>query len=258
MTRTITLIGARGGQGTTTVAAAIALFAAVQEHTVLVSSEPVAAAAVLGVPAPDGPAPVEVSPTLLLAAHDSAQVPVAGVVVVDAGRAAPGVEAPGWDGERYLVLRGPCYVALATALAMGVACDGVILVAESGRSLSADDVTDVLGVPVVASVPASPTVARTVDAGLLSARLDHLADLRPLCHLATRQYLSNRPLMTHTALLLSPATAAKPHIRCRDRPSQVTVWGVWSVTGGSSRVEHRAAQPRRGRLLPGRGRLLGR
>ena len=233
-------------------AAAIALVAAAHEDTVLVSSEPVSAAAVLGVRAADGPAPVEVSPTLLLAAADvDAQAPVADVVVTDAGRATPGIDASSEDGERFLVLRGPCYVALATALAMGVACDGVILVAEDGRSLGADDVTDVLGVPVVATVTASPTVARTIDAGLLSARLDRLAELRPLRHLATRQNLSDRPLMTHTALLLSPATAAKPHIRCRDRPSQMTVWGVWSVTGGSSRVEHRAAQPGRGRLLPG-------
>lgn len=75
---------------------------------------------------------------------------------------------------------GPCYVALATVLAIGVSCDGVILVAEAGRSLGADDVTDVLGTLVVATVTASPSVARTVDAGLLTARLGHLAELRPL------------------------------------------------------------------------------
>jgi hypothetical protein len=61
------------------------------------------------------------------------------------------------------VLRGPCYVALASLLARAARPDGIILVAEPKRSLTARDVTDVLDVPVVVTwMPALMSPARSM------------------------------------------------------------------------------------------------
>ncbi len=85
-----------------------------------------------------------------------------------------------------VVIRG-CYLGLrravhSPALARTV---GAVLVEEPGRSLSAHDVSEVLGVPVLARVPVKASVARAVDAGVLASRLpDHLA--RPVAGLLQR------------------------------------------------------------------------
>lgn len=49
--------------------------------------------------------------------------------------------------------------------------DGVVLVTEPGRALTAADVEAVLIAPVLAEIAIDPAVARTIDAGLLTARL---------------------------------------------------------------------------------------
>lgn len=69
-----------------------------------------------------------------------------------------------------LVLR-PCYLALRHALAARCRPSAVVLVEEPRRSLDAGDVEEVLGVPVCAVVPWDASIARSVDAGLLGARL---------------------------------------------------------------------------------------
>jgi hypothetical protein len=48
---------------------------------------------------------------------------------------------------------------------------GVIVVDETGRSLSNRDIEASLGAAVVASISVDPSVARAVDAGLLTVRL---------------------------------------------------------------------------------------
>jgi len=105
------------------------------------------------------------------------------VTIIDAGPAVAAAEATPADGRRYAVLRGPCYLALATLVSLpDLRPDGVILVAEPGRSLSAGDASAVLGVPVVATVPVRSSIARLLDAGLLAGRpseipgLGHLSD----------------------------------------------------------------------------------
>jgi hypothetical protein len=82
--------------------------------------------------------------------------------------------------RRYAVLRGPCYVALATLVTAEQAFDGIILIAEEGRSLTAGDIHDVVGVPVVATIPHRACIARTIDAGLLVSRLDRLREFDQL------------------------------------------------------------------------------
>lgn len=75
-----------------------------------------------------------------------------------------------------MVIR-PCYLALRRAVAdarLGSSA-GAILVEDPGRSLDADDVAAVLGLPIVGRIPTRPEIARAVDAGVLR---DHLP--RPL------------------------------------------------------------------------------
>jgi hypothetical protein len=101
-------------------------------------------------------------------------------VVIDLGSLAPPAVADPADEVRrrlldrsdrsWLVTR-PCFLALRRALVVGRRPDGVVLVAEDGRALGRTDVEDVLGVPVIATVPVDAAVARAVDAGLLAARL---------------------------------------------------------------------------------------
>lgn len=72
--------------------------------------------------------------------------------------------------RRLLVVRN-CYLALRRAAAHPVRPDAVVLVTEPGRALAATDVEAVLTAPVVAEIAIDPAVARTIDAGLLAARL---------------------------------------------------------------------------------------
>ena len=78
-----------------------------------------------------------------------------------------------------LLVTRPCFLALRRALAAPIRPSGVVLVTEEGRTLSKRDVEEVLGVPVRAQIPVDKTVARAVDAGLLSSRLPSLLE-RPL------------------------------------------------------------------------------
>ena len=85
-------------------------------------------------------------------------------------------------GTNLIVVRG-CYLALRRAVRHPAIVDvvGAILIDEHGRSLGPHDVEDVLGVPVLATIPARTSIARAVDAGVLPTRLpDSLG--RPLHH----------------------------------------------------------------------------
>ena len=79
--RTICLTGARGGSGTSTVAAALALAAARHHSTELIAHDRDAMAALLGLPADDRDIPASVAPQLDLRADPGS----ASVVVIDAG-----------------------------------------------------------------------------------------------------------------------------------------------------------------------------
>jgi hypothetical protein len=69
-----------------------------------------------------------------------------------------------------LVLR-PCYLAVRRAVAAPVRPSGLVLIREPGRSLTADDIEQVLGVPVRAEIDVEPAVARAVDAGTFLPKL---------------------------------------------------------------------------------------
>lgn len=210
MTRTIILTGARGGQGTSSVAAALAVLAAGHGPTQLVPDDPRSTAALLGVPITTDEEWAEICPNLVMATN-ARQVTLQRhptTTVIDGGRLPNGPfdeasSTPQLEpAERYVVLREPCYVALSSLLVTGVRFDGVILLSEPGRALSDRDVTDVLGIPVVASIPVDPAIARTIDAGLLLSSLHrHSARFRTLSVLARPpRNLSEPPLQPDTGL----------------------------------------------------------
>jgi len=110
-----------------------------------------------------------------------------GHVVVDAGRS--GGPSVGHAHEvlvdelvaagRSVLVTRSCYLALRRAVHQRIVADGAVLVREPGRSLGRRDVTQVLGLPMLAQVDLDPAVARSVDAGLLT-RTPHRALERSL------------------------------------------------------------------------------
>lgn len=188
----------KGGQGCTTVTAALALARRGSRLIDTTGDLP----ALLGIPEPSGPGicdlladdrALDVSAIARLAANSglipllmAGSTPAAGVPghrwaelaailtadpgawFLDAGTlpAAASVAAD----RRLLVVRN-CYLALRRAVEHPARPDGVVLVTEPGRALNAADVEAVLTAPVVAEIAIDPAVARTIDAGLLAARL---------------------------------------------------------------------------------------
>jgi hypothetical protein len=152
----INLIQAKGGQGTSVTACAVALRAAGEGRTVrLDGPDRDSLAAILGLTG-DGP----VIPGLVLGARNGEACDL----VVHDGPAPHGVS---------LLVTRPCYLALRRALQEGVCAGavGIVVVAELGRALGCDDIAAVLGLPVIATVPLRAEIARAVDAGVLAARL---------------------------------------------------------------------------------------
>jgi hypothetical protein len=71
-----------------------------------------------------------------------------------------------------VVVRG-CYLTLRRAVRHPALprSSGLVVVEEPGRAIGAKEISDVLGRPVIARVPARDAVARAVDAGVLAQRL---------------------------------------------------------------------------------------
>jgi hypothetical protein len=117
-----------------------------------------------------------------------------GTVVADCGRADD-------DASRALVevsdhsivvVRG-CYLAVCRAAADTLVrhASGMVVLEEPGRVLGRREVFDVLGVPVLSTVPVRASLGRLVDAGVLASRLpDQLA--RPAQMLLARLGVTRR------------------------------------------------------------------
>jgi hypothetical protein len=192
---------AKGGSGTTVVAATLALATATDSLLIDLDGE---LPAVLGLPEPAGQgiadwlacdAPPRALADLAVEVNGSTQLVPRGTlpvdrcssrwpdlavwlaerpytVVVDSATGDP--PNPLGDIGRGLLVTRACYLALRRAVAMPWRPDGVVLVAEPGRALHVPDVERAIGVPVVATISHDPAVARAVDAGLLAARLPRL------------------------------------------------------------------------------------
>jgi hypothetical protein len=91
-------------------------------------------------------------------------------VTVDVGTRVP-PEPLARRATRSLLVTRPCYLSLRRAVRSSVRPTGVILVDEPGRGLGPRDVEHAIGAPVEAVVSVDPSVARAVDAGLLATRL---------------------------------------------------------------------------------------
>lgn len=89
-------------------------------------------------------------------------------VVVDAGVASDAYWAGG-QAEEVVVLRA-CYLAVRRAGTLASTAR-VVVIEEPGRALRASDVENAVGVTVWRRLVLDPAVARSVDAGLLGARL---------------------------------------------------------------------------------------
>lgn len=100
-------------------------------------------------------------------------------VVADCGRADDdAARAVVEVSDHAIVVVRPCYLALRRAAADELvrSAAGAVVVDEQGRALGSREVSDVLGIPVLATVPVRAAIARVVDAGVLVTRLpDHLA-----------------------------------------------------------------------------------
>ncbi|MCB0980286.1 MAG: hypothetical protein H6513_09270 [Acidimicrobiaceae bacterium] len=201
------LCSAKGGSGTTVVAATLALLHAQHGPCLLVDLAGDLPAA-LGLSEPSGPgvfdwlaSPVadghallrladgvsdglrlihRGSPAAIAAARDvpaarwaalAAGLHATGAeVVVDAGTGAPPPALRAAAAQTLLVTRA-CYLSLRRAAAQQIGPTGAVLVHEPGRALRRSDVEHALGVPIVAEVPWDPAIARSVDSGMLAARL---------------------------------------------------------------------------------------
>ena len=207
MTVTVNLIGARGGQGTSTTAAALGLLATRRGHrTELITDTPDTMCALLGLPAAAGVADaVEIVPGFTLHSEPSGS---AGLVITDTGTAASAHDAV--ELVQLAVLRGPCYLSLrATVDLARRGVDGVVIVREPGRSLTKQDVATVTGVGVGAETQASPAVARAIDAGVFPASIGRLAEFAAL-----DRWLDTLPV----AVATSPATASTAPLTVRQSP----------------------------------------
>ncbi len=91
-------------------------------------------------------------------------------IVIDAGSSAPPAIAHERAAQSLLVVRA-CYLTLRRAVRCTGLATGAVVVSEPARALSTDDVERAVGVPVLADIAWDPSIARAVDAGLLSTRL---------------------------------------------------------------------------------------
>lgn len=107
-----------------------------------------------------------------------------GPVVVDAGTDPAVRRVLNLRADRSLLVLRLCYLAIQSAVAAVATdrADEIVVVEESGRSLTCADVVTAIGVPVAARVPVDPSISRAVDAGLITSRLPRLLarSLRPL------------------------------------------------------------------------------
>lgn len=194
----------KGGSGTTVVAAALALSRAATGASVRLVDFAGDLPAALGIVEPDSPGvtdwliardastddlmqsfipvtsrvtllPLGTQPTLALTDADAlrlthALATDASCTIVDVGTH-PNASAICAQATKSILVVRPCYLALRRATRSTITSDSVIVVQEPGRALTTRDIEGVVGTKVTATIPVDPTIARAVDAGLLSSRL---------------------------------------------------------------------------------------
>ena len=160
MTTHLHFYTAKAGQGCSVIAAATSLSL---EGNVLLMDHNDDLAAVLGLSYQD--LVTVVKDNVNLTSNTNEDTKDYDFVVHDWGNISP----PDY-GHNFLVTTA-CYLALRKAVVLAVRPDAIILHEQPNRALTEKDVANAIGSPVVAVVPNDPTVARSVDAGLLSVRM---------------------------------------------------------------------------------------
>ncbi len=171
MTRYL-LAGARGGQGTTTTAVLLAHHHAATGSVLLVSPNPNEILALISHPAGHVQACHELAPGLSLTSPDQLDhAPAADIEVWDLGRLdqAPDHD-PGGPAVRTVIHRGPDYLSAWHHTRSTWPADTIILLTETGRALRPTDLTEITSLPITTTIPITPAIARTLDAGLLLTR----------------------------------------------------------------------------------------
>ena len=203
----ITVHGAKGGQGTTTVAAVLAILHAHAGHRTLLvdtAGDP----AILATNEPDRPGLAEyLNPAHRLAIeHVTTNVTERldliargdGTIEFDTytyGLLTGGLDhydtviidtathAPAWDrhADHDILVTRPCYLALRRAVTQPRPAH-LAVVTEPGRALNTADIEAALGIPVTVTIALDSDIARCIDAGLLNTRIPRTLTraLRPL------------------------------------------------------------------------------
>ena len=203
-----TVYATKGGQGVTTITAALAILTARAGHRTLLVDTTGDLPAILGLPDTDRPGLAEYLNPASRLAIDDVTTPVSdnlelihrgtGPVTFDTSTyglltgalghydhiiidAAEPASAWTLHADHRLLVTRPCYLALRRAT-IAPRPTAIVLINEPGRALDAKDIEAVLAIPVTATVPYMTTIARAVDAGLLNTRLPRelTRALRPL------------------------------------------------------------------------------
>lgn len=148
----VSVWGARGGHGATTVATVAAALSGAR----LIGGEPWAPEWILGHPLALNGAPL---------------------VIRDAGQLNQGVER---SEVNIVVLRGPCLMALRSVSSLIHPGDQLVLVREPWRVISKAEVLSILDRKIAIEIPFTERVARLIDSGLLGTRLEDLSEFADL------------------------------------------------------------------------------
>lgn len=154
------IISPKGGQGVTTVASALAAWHSGFAPTTLYANRDTAAC--LGIPAGHGDPWRNERLTVLF--DNESDVTDNDFVVYD-----------GQTGDINLMVVRPCYLTLHRAVREDTVgfykVDGLIVIEEPGRALTATDVERALGRSACCVIPFAPEVSRCIDAGLMLQRM---------------------------------------------------------------------------------------
>lgn len=167
--RVIELYARKGGQGTTTVAAGVAIEAHRGGATTHIQCRDYRdMLSVLGLADSDHvelAGPMQIMHGLTIG--DDVPLDV-DVLVIDAGQHPGYNDRPVTAPKTRLLVTRNCFLALRRSFTERP--DGVVLVFEPGRSLGAIDVGKAIGAPVKVVIDIDPAVARAVDGGLFTSR----------------------------------------------------------------------------------------